>query len=363
MNPDPDFTRLETVLRRSGLPDRVPFFELYSNIQPQVLSALGRTPSPSPEISDRKERWGVSMAEHITYMLELGYDYINASASGFVFPRTPDATALTRQGERSYVMAGNHTIGSREEFEQYSWPEPSTADYRPLEWVEKIMPRGMKVIAGSSGVLENVMWLLGYEGISYLLADDRQLVADMFDSVGSRLVEYNARQADFDSVGAVVMGEDMGFKTGTLLSPDIYRELLFPWHKRLVEAVHERGKPIILHSCGNLGEVMGDIIACRWDARHSFEDAIEPVWAAKEKYGSEISLLGGFDMDKISRMTIAEVRAHTRVLMERCAPGGGWCLGTGNTVANYIPVDNFLAMLDEGRSSNSNLYTRIGSHL
>ena len=96
------------------------------------------------------------------------------------------------------------------------------------------------------------MWLLGYEGISYLLADDEALVADMFDAVGSRLVEYNERQASYDSVGAIVMGEDMGFKTQTLLSPRVYRKYVFPWHKRLVDAVHQHDKPILLHSCGNL---------------------------------------------------------------------------------------------------------------
>jgi len=53
-------------------------------------------------------------------------------------------------------------------------------------------------------------------------------------------------------------------------------------------------------------------------------------------------------MDKISRMTLDQVRAHTRFLIERCAPGGGWALGTGNSVANYVPVENFLAMVDEG---------------
>ena len=93
---------------------------------------------------------------------------------------------------------------------------------------------------------------------------------------------------------------------------------------------------------------MEDIIACGWDARHSFEDAIEPVWEAKARWGGRIALLGGFDMDKLCRMSVREVRRHTRLLIERCAPGGGWALGTGNSVANYVPVENFLAMLGEG---------------
>ena len=52
-------------------------------------------------------------------------------------------------------------------------------------------------------------------------------------------------------------------------------------------------------------------------------------------------------MNRIARATVEEVRAHTRELVQRCAAGGGWALGTGNSVANYIPTENFMAMLDE----------------
>ena len=44
----------------------------------------------------------------------------------------------------------------------------------------------------------------------------------------------------------------------------------------------------------------------------------------------------------------AEVRARVRQVLDACMPGGGYVLGTGNSVANYLPVQNFLAMVDEG---------------
>jgi uroporphyrinogen decarboxylase len=207
----------------------------------------------------------------------------------------------------------------------------------------------MKAIVGYTGILENVMWLLGYEGISYLLYDDEALVADMFTAVGSRIVDYMRRCASHRMVGALQMGEDMGFKTQTLLPPEVYRKHLFPWHRRLVEAVHAEGKPIILHSCGNLAAIMEDVIDCGWDAKHSFEDGIMPVWEAKERWGDRIAILGGFDVHRIATSSPEQVREHTRFLIRRCAPGGGWALGTGNSVANYIPLANFFAMLDEGR--------------
>jgi len=74
---------------------------------------------------------------------------------------------------------------------------------------------------------------------------------------------------------------------------------------------------------------------------------------AKDRYGERIAILGGIDMGFLTRAKPAEVRERVRETLEHCQPGGGYCLGTGNTVANYIPVDNYLAMLDEGRSFSS----------
>jgi uroporphyrinogen decarboxylase len=54
-------------------------------------------------------------------------------------------------------------------------------------------------------------------------------------------------------------------------------------------------------------------------------------------------------MDFLCRAGEAEVRQRVRRTLEACQPGGGYCLGTGNSVANYIPLGNYLAMLDEGR--------------
>ena len=85
------------------------------------------------------------------------------------------------------------------------------------------------------------------------------------------------------------------------------------------------------------------------DARHSFEDAIMDVVTFSRRYGDRIAVLGGIDVDFLCRATAEEVRQRVRRTLDACFPGGGYCLGTGNSVTNYIPVENYLAMLDEGR--------------
>jgi uroporphyrinogen decarboxylase len=69
----------------------------------------------------------------------------------------------------------------------------------------------------------------------------------------------------------------------------------------------------------------------------------------QERYGGRVALLGGLDVDFLCRSDEAAVRQRVRDTLAVCQPGGGYCLGTGNSVANYIPLENYLAMLDEGR--------------
>jgi uroporphyrinogen decarboxylase len=155
-------------------------------------------------------------------------------------------------------------------------------------------------------------------------------------------------------VGALWLGDDMGFKTSTMVSHQVFREYVFPWQKRVGEIAHAQGLPFLLHACGNLSQIMDDLIDdVGIDAKHSFEDVIMPVSEAKRQYGERIAILGGIDVDFLCRASEDEVRAYTRKVIEACAPGGGWALGTGNSVANYIPVQNYLAMLDVGRNYGS----------
>jgi len=95
---------------------------------------------------------------------------------------------------------------------------------------------------------------------------------------------------------------------------------------------------------------MEDLIEdVRIDGLHSFEDTIREVSAFKKQYGARLALLGGIDVDFLCRASEEQVRERVRRTLAACQPGGGYCLGTGNSVANYVPLDNYLAMLDEGR--------------
>jgi uroporphyrinogen decarboxylase len=143
----------------------------------------------------------------------------------------------------------------------------------------------------------------------------------------------------------------MGFKTGPLISPADLRKYILPWHKRFVAMAHERGLPYFLHSCGNLETIMEDLTEdVKIDGKHSFEDAIIPIQDFQARFGRRIAVLGGLDVNILSAQSPDEVRRRTRRLIEICGSRGRFAIGSGNSIPSYVPVENYLAMVDEALS-------------
>ena len=340
IKPKPDFSRLLKALLRKEKPDRVPLFEIYSNIEEKIVGDKVK----KRECKDLLE---YSIKLTVTHNYKLGYDYCWLRAP-FYFARPGRHGGDTTEGKREYIQAGDSLIANDEEYEKYPWQDMRKVDYSRLDIMKKLLPEGMKIIPRSpSGVFENTTFIMGFTPFSFALVENPALVKRVVDSIGERQLTLLKTYASHDAVGAVILGEDMGFKTGTMVSPDTMREYFLPWHKKIVDAIHSHGKPAILHSCGNLKEIYDDVIACGWDAKHSYEDAILPVWDFKKQYGDKISVLGGFDMDKVCRLTKDEIRKHARSILDKCSPAGGYAFGTGNSVAEYVPAENYLTMIEE----------------
>lgn len=84
----------------------------------------------------------------------------------------------------------------------------------------------------------------------------------------------------------------------------------------------------------------------RIDGKHSWEDAILPVEEAYETYGDRIAILGGLDMDFLCREPREVITERCRRLLEMSRVKGGYALGTGNSIAPYIPLESFRAIVD-----------------
>lgn len=343
----PDFDNVLAVLRRD-VPARPTLFEfflnerLYEKLAPGSMAKLRELGDAMADVVDGLAFSPSVQAQscRIAAYHRAGYDYASVIVPGFKFP-----------SERSYAtrtvsINQGGMIHDWASYEAYPWPDPDKADYARLDSLAQALPIGMKMIVyGPGGVLENVTELVGYETLCYWLADDPRLVEAIFDQVGSRLVRYYELASVHPAVGACISNDDWGFKTQTMFSPRQMRQYVFPWHKRIVNAVHAAGKPVILHSCGHFARIIDDLVNLGYDGRHSYEDVILPVEEAYELHRDKFAILGGIDIDFICRATPEQVYARAKGLLEQTAERGGYALGTGNSVPDYVPDENYFAML------------------
>ncbi len=333
----PDFEQFRKVLTRRGRPNHLPVYEHIAS--GEFIDAWTGAPWMAMPV-DEPRKWAL----YVEFWLSMGFDGVPIE----VLLNCPLPEKDVRRGAGSEERI---VISGWDDFERYDWPDESAPiDYRPYELAARHLPDGAKLVAGvGMGPYEWASTMMGVEGMAFALADEPDLVAAVFEKLGRLIVAANRHLAQMDAVGATRQGDDLGFRTSTFLSPDQLRKLVFPIYRRMTDIAHEAGKPFVLHSCGCLDAVYDDLIDfCGIDAKHSFEEIILPVDRFKAKYGQRVTPLGGLDVDLICRGSEEQIRAYTRDKIARCFADGHWALGTGNSLTDYMPIEHYRYVLEEG---------------
>jgi uroporphyrinogen decarboxylase len=303
------------------------------------------------EASGDRASQQASLDNFIEFWYRMGYDFVRLERGlGFEERRlfAPD-TAPGSKKQRAWADQHQGRISNWEDFERYPWPTVEKMDFFPFEYVNSHLPSGMGLIVShAAGILEHLSSLMSYEGLCFALYDAPALVKAVSDKLGELMTGFYKHLLELDHVIAVFPGDDMGFRTSTLIAPNDLRKYVLPWHKRFAAMAHEQGIPYFLHSCGNLETIMEELISdVGIDGKHSFEDAIIPVQEFQARYGHRIAVLGGMDVNTLALSSPEQVRQKTRFLIETCGGRGRYALGSGNSIPSYIPVTNYLAMIDE----------------
>ncbi len=339
MDFQPDYRQIEMVLHNRR-PDRLPLYEHHID-KPFIEKAIGlefELEGSKPDEFEAYYRRIIGFWKDMTYD---AFDYEAAICE--IFP-----------GHGAIMGGMLGPIQTRDDFNKFPFdelPEIFWNTYTPhLEAIRKVLPPGMKAYGGCGyGIFESAEDLVGFESLAVLQYIDPDLFADLFVKIGDLYVElWREMVRRYNDIFVFFrMGDDLGFKSGTLLEPDTIRRHILPQYKRVIDTVHGAGKKFLLHSCGNIFEIMDDIIHLGIDAKHSNEDEIAPFETWIEKYNNRIGLFGGIDVNTICLNSYDEV---FRIVSEKGTKfrsmSRGYGLGSGNSIADYVPVDGFMGMVD-----------------
>jgi uroporphyrinogen decarboxylase len=245
-------------------------------------------------------------------------------------------------------------IQNREDFEKFPFDEIPALfwkNYTPhFEAIRKVMPAGMKAYGGCGyGIFEASEDLVGFEYLCLMQYEDPDLFSDLYQKIGDLYVKlWSELIKRYNDIFVFYrMGDDLGFKSSTLLAPDTIREFILPQYKRVIDLIHLNDKKFLLHSCGCIFDVMDDIIDLGIDAKHSNEDQIAPFEKWIDLYNNRIGLFGGFDLNLLVLNKYDDIY---REVLEKGTKfrsmAKGYGLGSGNSIPGYIPVEGFQAMVD-----------------
>ncbi|MDI7274861.1 MAG: uroporphyrinogen decarboxylase family protein [Anaerolineae bacterium] len=336
----PDFTRLCTALLREGEPDWVPFVD--PTVHPlHKQRVLGRVPE--------------TLADELEFAQRIGYDFLpivtglerTEALRGTMTAHDSDVRVggedVTIQ--RRWANEGQGPIRSEADLEAFPWPDPDQLDYSAFAEADRLLPPEVKAFAIVGKIFNPVWWLMGLEGFSVALYEQPALVEQLFARVCAYQERVMERVLDHPCVGLVWHADDLAYATGLMVSPSILRRFVFPFYRRMNRECRARGVLTVFHSDGQVDAVIEDIIAADFDAFNPVEPKAMDIVALKRRVGSRLALIGNIDLGyTLTRGRPEEVRAEVKERVLALAPGGGYCLGSSNSIPDYVPHANYMAL-------------------
>ena len=326
---NPDFSRLEAVLRREE-PDRVPLFEAEIEIPIKEWFLGHEVDTPEDEVE---------------FYIRAGYDFVPIIPPFF----TPRLMHTAEGDERSWITESEGIIKTMEDIEKFPWPDPDKVDFSSFREIAKILPPKMKTLGllSPAAVFGNTSQSMGLENFSYALYDNIEVVEALFERIGSSYLKIAKKIVKMPKLGAVLMSDDLAHQGGCLVNPKIYRKYVFPWYKKIGKIMEEAGIPFIFHSDGDFSAVFDDLADCGVKAIHPIEPQAMDIVEVKKNYGDKFCIFGNIDLDyTLTRGSIEEVEELVKKRIKELAPGGGWGLASSNSIPDYVNPENFKAMVE-----------------
>ena len=189
----------------------------------------------------------------------------------------------------------------------------------------------------------------GMETFSISLYEDPGLIDGLLDLYSDWAARVVARADEF-GFDFVWTSDDIAFKTGPLVSPQMFRERIIPFARRVADAVNI---PWVYHSDGDLTELMDDLLDLGISAINPIEPEAMDIVETKRKWGSNVCLIGNVSVHTLAAGSPDDVRREVMHLLQSVAPSGGYILSSGNSLASYCKPENVRAMIDTLRAHGS----------
>lgn len=315
-------------------PDRVPNFEVLVD-DPTLTYIMGR------EIRGAHTLDNIPADDYIEFARRVGQD-----AVGMCFYDNPFRTL----GEDGAPRRRDFRITGRSDLERLL---PANMDHLQKQFLQleeyraKTRDTELALFALTGAFFTDAYdSVFGFDNFMYLLNDDPMLIEDYLEMhseyYAAQVEELVRRGIDF-----LYIGDDLAFKSGTLISPVILRRIWFPRMKRIMAPALRRGIPILFHSDGNLLEILPDLVEMGIGGLNPIEPYGMEITEVKRRFGKDIALFGNLDVGEVlGRGTPETVRAAAEHLIDTVGRDGGLVMASSHSITADVPPENYIAMIE-----------------
>lgn len=303
---------------------RVPFWEVWYMMDGLTRHLLGAN-ADTPE-------------KQVKLAKLLGWDAICGGGAG---PDLPSAIKVASDGTSHYVPG---VLTSLDQLRPHPDPRP---------WLEPLQKRiavahdeGLAVWFILTWCFEAINVAMGLEHLAFKCYDDIDFLHTAFEWVEAHNRLMIREVVIPSGVDFVLLSGDCAFKTGLMVHPQMFRELTCERTRVTVQPLKDHGIPYTLHTDGKIDDVAPMLIELGFCALHGIEAQANDLGDVKQRFGRDLCLVGNMDVVFLTRATKEEVRKKTEQMLMIGSPGGRYVAACNTSPLDYIPYENYLAMVD-----------------
>lgn len=255
-------------------------------------------------------------------------------------------------------------IESITDVNNFTWPKPKV---HSSEWKQKVEDLGHQADkiseSGYASILDfgvapmtMTQLILGFEKSCIYLIQKPKIIEAIMDKVLNVYMEQGL--SIFECIGHRIdaiyaFADDLGTQHSLWLSPDHYRRIVKPYHRKIVDFIRKHSSAkIIFHSCGAIFDFIPDLIEIGIDALNPIQtsaDGMEPT-RLKSEFGKHLIFWGGIDTQSVlPHGSPEDVRIEVRKKIDILSKDGGYVLAPVHNIQPDVPGENVWAMVDEAR--------------
>lgn len=249
---------------------------------------------------------------------------------------------------RGYVK--HHPL-EKPDLSGYKFPDPYTRGrFNHLQdKLEKY--KDLFLLAWAGDFFERAHFLRGLNELLIDLYLNPVFVHNLLDNIMHFIVGNIIQLADL-GVDGIFLSDDYGHQQSLLMSPDHWREFIKPRLKDIFAIIKSKGLLAFLHSCGNISEIIPDLVEIGLDVLHPIQPEAMDIKELKRKYGDKLAFYGGISTQKtLLSGTTDYVRQEIKKTIQNMSEGGGYILAPGITLQHDIPLENIITFIESAHEN------------